>query len=139
MMQQAADFLAESEALYALLAGLPDRDFEQTTAFKGWTINNILGHLHMWNRAADLSLTDGEAFYYISQTASRSFAYQRATVQDRRILVVYLDDNGQVREIAEYGMKDGKVFDYLARRTPTSGSDLAFISQILGGLMSPSL
>ncbi len=84
-------------------------------------------------------LTDGEAFYYISQTASRSFAYQRATVQDRRILVVYLDDNGQVRDIAEYGMKDGKVFDYLARRTPTTGSDLAFISQILGGLMSPSL
>jgi len=84
-------------------------------------------------------LTDGEAFYYISQTATRSFAYQKATVQDRRILVVYLDENGQVREMAEYGLKDGKVFDYLARRTPTSGSDLAFVSQILGGLMNPSL
>ncbi|WMS43346.1 outer membrane protein assembly factor BamE [Acuticoccus sp. MNP-M23] len=84
-------------------------------------------------------LTDGEAFYYISQTATRSFAYQRATVQDRRILVVYLDDNGEVREMAEYGMKDGKVFDYLARRTPTGGSDLAFVSQLLGGLINPAL
>jgi len=70
MMQQAADFLAESEALYALLAGLPDRDFEQATAFKGWTINNVLGHLHMWNRAADLSLTDGDAFLAFFRTVS---------------------------------------------------------------------
>lgn len=84
-------------------------------------------------------LADGEALYYISQTASRSFAYQRPTVTDRRILVVYLDDKYEVREIAEYGLKDGKVFNYLTRRTPTGGKDLAFVSQILGGLMSPNL
>ena len=84
-------------------------------------------------------LTEGETFYYISQTAERQFAYQRPAVTDRRILVVYLDDNGEVRELAEYGLKDGKVFDYLSRRTPTGGSDLAFISQVLGGLIRPSL
>lgn len=61
-MQQAADFLAESEALHALLAGLTDADFGQATAFKGWTINHVIGHLHLWNWAADLSLRDGEAF-----------------------------------------------------------------------------
>jgi len=53
-----------------LLAGLPDRDFEQATAFKGWTINNVLRHLHMWNRAADLSLTDGDAFLAFFRTVS---------------------------------------------------------------------
>ncbi len=84
-------------------------------------------------------LSDGEALYYISQTSSRSFAFQRPAVTDRRILVVYLDDKSEVREIAEYGLKDGKVFDYLSRRTPTGGKDLAFISQILGGLMRPTL
>jgi uncharacterized protein (TIGR03084 family) len=62
MMQQAADFLAESEALHELLSDLPDKDFKQATAFKGWTLDNVLGHLHMWNWAADLSLQDGEAF-----------------------------------------------------------------------------
>ena len=84
-------------------------------------------------------LADGEALYYISQTASRTFAYQRPSVTDRRILVVYLDDKSEVRDIAEYGLKDGKVFDYLSRRTPTAGSDLAFISQMLGGLLQPTL
>jgi uncharacterized protein (TIGR03084 family) len=61
-MQQAADFLAESEALHALLADLTDEDFRQATAFKGWTINDVIGHLHMWNWAAELSLRDGQAF-----------------------------------------------------------------------------
>ena len=62
MMQQARDFLDESEALYALLAPLDDMDFEQPTFFKHWSINNILRHLHVWNIAADLSLMDEAAF-----------------------------------------------------------------------------
>lgn len=84
-------------------------------------------------------LADGEVFYYISQTSSRAFAYQRPSVKDRRILAIYLDDNSEVRDVAEYGLKDGKVFDYHNRKTRTSGSDLAFVSQILTGVMNPSL
>lgn len=84
-------------------------------------------------------LTDGETLYYISQTSTKAFAYQRPAVKDRRILVVYLDDKQEVSEIAEYGLKDGKVFNYLTRRTPTGGKDLAFISQVLSGLMKPTL
>jgi uncharacterized protein (TIGR03084 family) len=70
MMQQAADFLAESEALHELLSDLPDKDFKQVTAFKGWTLDNVLGHLHMWNWAADLSLQDGEAFLAFLKSVS---------------------------------------------------------------------
>lgn len=62
MMQQALDFLDESEALHSVLEPLSDADFERATAFKGWTITTVLGHLHMWNWVADLSLTDGDAF-----------------------------------------------------------------------------
>jgi uncharacterized protein (TIGR03084 family) len=61
-MQQATDFLDESKALVVLLAPLPDADFETPTGFKCWTINNILRHLHVWNIAADLSLSDEAAF-----------------------------------------------------------------------------
>ncbi|MEX3006911.1 TIGR03084 family metal-binding protein [Hoeflea sp. TYP-13] len=61
-MEQAQDFLAESEALAAILADLEDKDFVQETQFKGWTINDVLAHLHFWNRAADLSLTDPDKF-----------------------------------------------------------------------------
>ena len=61
-MQQAEDFLAESEALFGLLKDLPESDFERATEFKGWTLNNVIRHLHVWNLAADLSLTDEAGF-----------------------------------------------------------------------------
>lgn len=62
MMQQARDFLDETIALSQLLEPLSDSDFDTETQFKGWTINNILRHLHVWNIAADLSLRDETAF-----------------------------------------------------------------------------
>jgi uncharacterized protein (TIGR03084 family) len=61
-MQQAADFLEECKALHIVLEPLGDADFETPTLFKGWTVNNILRHLHVWNIAADLSLSDEAAF-----------------------------------------------------------------------------
>ncbi|MCZ6856245.1 MAG: TIGR03084 family metal-binding protein [Gammaproteobacteria bacterium] len=61
-MQQAQDFLSESEALYALVASLPDQAFKRKTSFKDWTINTVIRHLHMWNWAADLALEDRDAF-----------------------------------------------------------------------------
>ena len=62
MLTQATDFRDESEALYALLESLDDADFDTPTQFKSWTPNDVLGHLHIWNRAADLSLADENAF-----------------------------------------------------------------------------
>ena len=61
-MQQADDFLAESEALHRLLQDLDESDFDRATEFKGWTLNNVIRHLHVWNLAADLSLTDEAGF-----------------------------------------------------------------------------
>lgn len=84
-------------------------------------------------------VAEGDVLYYISQTTRRPVGFLNPTVVDRRILAVYLDEDDRVREIAEYGLKDGKVFDYLARRTPTGGRDLAFVGQVLEGLASPGL
>lgn len=61
-MQQAQDFRDESEAIHALLAPLADADYAKPTLFKGWTIDEVLRHLHVWNIAADLALSDAEAF-----------------------------------------------------------------------------
>ena len=63
MMDQAQDFLDESEAIYALLENLTDEQMEQGTGFKGWTINAIMRHLHIWNMAAYWSLTEPEKFH----------------------------------------------------------------------------
>lgn len=61
-MEQAADFVDESESLAAVLSGLAPNDWGRSTQFKGWTIDDILVHLHFWNRAADLALTDPDGF-----------------------------------------------------------------------------
>ena len=62
MFQQPYDFRDESEALYELLADLPDGAFRRKTQFKDWTIHDVISHLHAWNRAADQSLGDPDRF-----------------------------------------------------------------------------
>ncbi|MFN3230730.1 MAG: TIGR03084 family metal-binding protein [Alphaproteobacteria bacterium] len=61
-LSTAWDFRDESDALYTLVAPLKSKDWERKTQFKDWTINDVIGHLHIWNHAALLSLQDEDAF-----------------------------------------------------------------------------
>ena len=80
------------------------------------------------------TLDGNEVFYYISQTRKRSVAFQKAKLVDQRVLAIYFAPDGTVSNLANYGLKDGKVFDFVRRVTPTGGKDLTFIQQILSGL-----
>lgn len=62
MFEQPKDFADESAALHALLAPLPEGALAERTAFKGWSLADIVGHLHLWNRAALLSLAEPDTF-----------------------------------------------------------------------------
>jgi len=72
MLQQAIDFHEESEALFALLDTLEDQDWERKTQFKGWTLNDVLAHVHFGNHLADLSLRDSAAFVDFMRSFSSS-------------------------------------------------------------------
>ncbi len=62
----------------------------------------------------------GEVFYYISQrTEQTSFLPQEET--DRRVVAVYFDQHRKVQRIANYGIRDGKLFDYVSRTTASGG------------------
>ncbi|MER8403857.1 MULTISPECIES: outer membrane protein assembly factor BamE [unclassified Mesorhizobium] len=76
---------------------------------------------------------DNEAFYYISQTRKRYVAFDKPRLVDQHVLAVYFGDDGRVTQIANYGLKDGKVFDFISRTTPTGGKDQNFLSQIISG------
>lgn len=76
---------------------------------------------------------DNEVFYYISQTRRRSVAFAKPKLVDQRVLAVYFGDDGRVTNIANYGMKDGKVFDFISRTTPTAGKDQNFLAQVITG------
>ncbi len=81
-----------------------------------------------------------EIFYYISQRKSRTFAWQQPKVVDQRVLAVYFDEEQLVSRVADYGLQDGKVFDFISRTTPTAGRDLTFLGHILfGGAPRPNL
>ncbi len=76
----------------------------------------------------------GEKFYYISQTRRRSVGFAQRRIVDQRVLAVSFNDEGRVDNIANYGLKDGRVFDFIGRTTPTGGSENTFIGGILSGL-----
>lgn len=59
---QAEDFTAECHSLHELIEVLQDHDLEQQTQFRGWTIEDIIGHLHFWNFAATAALLDPAGF-----------------------------------------------------------------------------
>ena len=52
------------------------------------------------------------------------------TITDQRVVAIYFDRNRRVQRVANYGIKDGKVFDFVSRTTPTAGSDASFIKRL---------
>jgi outer membrane protein assembly factor BamE (lipoprotein component of BamABCDE complex) len=75
-----------------------------------------------------VATVSGEAFYYISQRAERAIGFLPQEVVDQRVVAVYFDKNRRVERLANYGLKDGRVFDFVARSTPTGGKDYAYIN-----------
>jgi outer membrane protein assembly factor BamE (lipoprotein component of BamABCDE complex) len=73
---------------------------------------------------------NGEVFYYISQRTERAAAFMPDKVVDQRVVAVYFDKNRQVRRLANYGLKDGKIFDFISRTTATSGQELSYLTPL---------
>jgi outer membrane protein assembly factor BamE (lipoprotein component of BamABCDE complex) len=73
---------------------------------------------------------DGEVFYYISQRAERPVMFMNQKVVDQRVIAIYFDKNRQVRRLANYGLKDGKIFDFISRTTATSGQELSYLQPL---------
>jgi outer membrane protein assembly factor BamE (lipoprotein component of BamABCDE complex) len=73
---------------------------------------------------------DGEVFYYISQRSERKVLFMNEQVVDQRVIAIYFDKNRQVRRLANYGLQDGKIFDFISRTTATSGQELSYLAPL---------
>ncbi|MGE0387281.1 MAG: TIGR03084 family metal-binding protein [Gammaproteobacteria bacterium] len=62
MLEQALDYHAECDALHAHLAAMPEAFYSRATQFKRWTADDVLGHLHMFDVAAKLTLESDDGF-----------------------------------------------------------------------------
>jgi outer membrane protein assembly factor BamE (lipoprotein component of BamABCDE complex) len=72
----------------------------------------------------------GEVFYYISQRSERPVAFMNQRLIDQRVIAIYFDKKRQVQRLANYGLQDGKIFDFVSRTTPTSGQELSYLTPL---------
>jgi outer membrane protein assembly factor BamE (lipoprotein component of BamABCDE complex) len=101
---------------------LPEGALEQVPV--GATQEQVLIVLGTPSTVATVS---GDAFYYISQKAQRSAAFMPHEVVDQRVIAVYFDKDRRVTRLANYGLKDGKVFDFISQTTQTGGQELSYL------------
>ena len=76
---------------------------------------------------------DGDVFYYISSTR-KTLPMGRPKVIDRKIVAVYFNEQQTVSQVAHYGLKDGKIIDFIDGETPTYGRKLTALEQLFGNL-----
>ena len=81
------------------------------------------------------STVGGTAWYYISQTVDRAMAFSSPTVTDQRVLAVYFNKDKKVERVANYGLEDGKVIDFVTRTTPTGGAEQGFVKNLFRSFM----
>ena len=79
------------------------------------------------------STLGGDVFYYISSTR-KTMPMGRPKVIDRKIVAVYFNEQQTVKEVGHYGLKDGRIIDFIDGETPTYGKKLTALEQLFGNI-----
>ncbi|MGI9363658.1 MAG: TIGR03084 family metal-binding protein [Rhizobiaceae bacterium] len=132
IMQQAQDFRQECESLVDLLERQDDGVFAKVTQFKGWSIDDVIGHLHMFNHAARLTLENSTAFADFFAPVSAALAQGRSMLDAQYVWLDGLTGRAlfdawkeECRRTAEaYGNCDAK------QRVKWAGPDMSARSSI---------
>ena len=128
--------LAAAALVAAVLSGCTSEQFQKGYILPPGALEQIpIGAsqdqvLIVMGTPSTVATLDGEVFYYISQRAERPVAFMNQKLVDQRVIAVYFDKNRQVRRLANYGMKDGKIFDFVSRTTATSGQELSYLTPL---------
>ncbi|MGL4242236.1 MAG: outer membrane protein assembly factor BamE [Beijerinckiaceae bacterium] len=86
-----------------------------------------------------VSTVGGKTYYYVSQRLTRRFQFMAESIQDQRVIAVYLDQKNKVARVANFGIQDGQIFDFVSRTTPTGGEENTVLKQLFraANLFSP--
>jgi len=108
------------------------RDTDMQQVQQGMTQEQVKSALG--SPATTATLGRGNAYYYISSTTSQ-VSFLTPSEIDRKVVAVYFSQQGAVERVADYGMKDGKVFDFISRTTPTADTrDESILRQMFRNL-----
>ena len=75
------------------------------------------------------------AWYYVQSTVE-NYTWHAPRVVDRTVLAVQFDQNGVVRDVARYGLEDGRIIDLTTRTTDTGGREMGVLEQLFGNLLN---
>ncbi|MDB4128370.1 outer membrane assembly protein BamE, partial [Hyphomicrobiales bacterium] len=72
---------------------------------------------------------NGETYYYLSSKFEKN-GFMSPKEIERNIFSIQFDDNEVIQNIYNYGLNDGKVFDYINRRTISRGTELTLLQDL---------
>ncbi|MDB5511103.1 MAG: cell envelope protein SmpA [Enterovirga sp.] len=90
--------------------------------------------LQLLGTPTTVSTVGNRSWYYISQVQSRTLHFLGESVTDQRVTAIYFSPGLKVERTALYGLQEGKVFDFISRRTEAGGSEANFVTQLFRGL-----
>jgi outer membrane protein assembly factor BamE (lipoprotein component of BamABCDE complex) len=84
------------------------------------------------------TVSGGTAYYYIASTEGQT-AFFTPVEKDRKVLAVYFNPLGSVDKVAQYGLKDGRIFDYVKQETPSQARDESLVKKLFRNLGTKQL
>lgn len=74
-----------------------------------------------------------QTWYYVSRQ-QETVAFLAPEITQQKVARIEFDDAGKVSKIDNFGMKDMREMQYVARKTPTEGRSFGIMEQLLGNL-----
>ena len=137
---EAGRIIALAAMLAALLGGcgetvikhghqFQDSDLQQLTpGMSQDQVKTVLG-----TPTTTAAVGSGSAYYYISSVQGET-SFFAPKEKDRKVLAIYFSPLGSVDKVAQYGLKDGKVFDYVKQETPNHAKDEGILKALFRNL-----
>jgi outer membrane protein assembly factor BamE (lipoprotein component of BamABCDE complex) len=116
-IKQSHGYMPATEAVEKLRPGVHDRD----------SVASLLGS--PVNKAGFKDQT----WLYVSRQSER-LAFFEEKIQDQSVLALRFDEDGILRDVSRYNLKDGKVIVPVERVTPTRGNELTVLQQLFGNI-----
>jgi outer membrane protein assembly factor BamE (lipoprotein component of BamABCDE complex) len=150
-MGMSAGFFGKRGALIAAAAlSLGLAACEGETINRGWQVDDRAleqikpgvsaeSVLLVMGTPSTVSTVGSKTYYYVSQRLTRRFQFMAERIQDQRVIAVYLDQKNKVARVANFGVQDGQIFDFVSRTTPTGGDEITILRQLFraANLFSP--
>lgn len=76
---------------------------------------------------------DDRTWYYVTQRVEKHSFFQNR-LAEQRVIAIRFDERGIVQTIEERGLEQARAVEPAAEKTPTRGSELTLVQQLIGNI-----